>query len=215
MGQRQDQVGAGLDHLGHPGAGGADDVAREQPAIERVIVPVDDLRRGKADHPDADRMRDAHAIGHLTVEQHIGFDQGSVAARIGPKPGRQVRRHHRAGCAVDRPHQEIEAIVEFVIAQRDRVEVERVHRGDDRMHVAVAQAAFMRDIIAHRRALQEITIVEEQRIRRFGPGLFDQPCGADQADALPRTVGIIVIGKQVQVQVGGLDDPQMHATLPG
>ena len=66
---------------------------------------------------------------------------------------------------------EVEAVVELVVAERRAIVAQRVHRLDDRMDVAVLHAALIGDVVAHRVALQEVAIVDEDRIGRLGADL--------------------------------------------
>ena len=52
VGEGDHDVGAGFAHLGDPGAGGLDDVAGLDVAVEVAAVPEHDLRRHEADEAD-------------------------------------------------------------------------------------------------------------------------------------------------------------------
>ena len=113
-------------------------------------------------------MLAAQVVADHAVDQGVGFNQRRVAAWIGAALYSQVGRNHRERGGAQRLHQELQPVIEFVIAQCDRIEIERVHRGNDGMHITVPQSAFMRDEIAHRGALQEIAIVKKQGVGRLG-----------------------------------------------
>lgn len=215
MAQRDDDVGAFLADLGDIGLGGADDVARLDLALEMLAVPVHDLRRHEADHADPDRMGLAVAGGDLAVEDHVGRHQRLVLDDALALGRHDVGRDDREGGAGDRVHQEVEPVVELVVAERRGVEAERVHRLDHRVHRAFGHAALIGDVVAHRVALQEISIVEQNRVGGLGADVLDQPRGAGEADRVDLLVGVIIIGVDVDVDVRRLHDAQMRLSTLG
>ena len=165
-------------HPGHEGAGGLDDVSGLDPAREMLAVPCHDLRRGQADHPDAQRVAPPRAIGQVTVEQRIGGEGSAVLCGVCAPVVREIGQHHGKARGGGAGQQEIETIVEVVVAQRGRVIAQSVHRGDQGMGFAGAQAAFRGDVIAHGIALQKVSVVEQQAVGGLGAGLADQQRGA-------------------------------------
>jgi len=110
-------------------------------------------------------------------------------------------------------HQEIEAIVELVVAQRSCIITNGIHRGDDRVQIALFHPPLIGDVIAHGVALQKIAVVQQKRVGRLGADVSDMGGGAGQTDGIDRFVRVIIIGKDVHVQIGGFHQPQMR--LPG
>ena len=170
--QRDDDFGALLLHLRHPGLGGLDDVAGHRLAGKMPRIPGHDLRRHEADQADADRMLGPRPVLDLLVEDHIGLQEQLVLGGVGSQLALgQVGADEREIRAGQHLEHEVEAVVELVIAERRALVAQRVHRLDDRMDVAVLHAALIGDVVAHRVALQEIAIVDEDRIGRLGANL--------------------------------------------
>ena len=95
MGQRDDDVGPAGAQPGQPGPGCRQDVAGPDPAIGAVVVPALDLRRGKTDHADPQKMGMALAVEDLAAQDGEGRHQGFVPRRAFAQPGRDIGRHHR------------------------------------------------------------------------------------------------------------------------
>ena len=102
-----------------------------------------------------------------------------------------------------------------MIAERATIIAEHVHRLYHRMHVARLHALLIGHVIAHRIALQEVAIVDEHRVAGLCPDAIDQTCGARQPHRVVRLVGIIVVGHHVDVDVGGLHQPEMRLIAIG
>ena len=102
-----------------------------------------------------------------------------------------------------------------MIAQRRRLHPNRVHRGDHRMGLATPRIARVGHVVAKRVALEEIAVVEQDRVRALRPDRADVGCGSGQARSLDRTVGIVVVGRDMGVQIGGLENAQMHLARSG
>ena len=212
MRQRDDDVGALLLHLRHPGLGRLDDVARLDIAVEVLGVPDHDLRRHEADDADLDRLLGAGAVLDLLVEDHIGLEVELVVARVGGKLGAadQVGADEREVGAGQHLVQERQAVVELVVAERRALVAEQVHALHDRMEVALLHALLIGDVVAHRVALQQVAIVDQHRVGGFLAHRVDQRRRARQAHRVVRLVGIIVVGQHVHMDVGRLHDPQMR-----
>ncbi len=69
------------------------------------------------------------------------------------------------------------------------------------MQIAVAHAALIGNVIAHRVALKEVTVIDQDRVRRFCPNLFDDRGRARQPNRINRFVGVIIVGVHVNVQI--------------
>ena len=149
-------------------------------------------------------------IGQHPVEQDIGFDQRVIVARFGADLFDDIGTDHREVGPGEGFHQEIKPVVELVIAQGRGVIAKRVHRLDHRMLVALFHAALIGDVIAHRIALQKVAVVEHQRIGRLGADRFDDAGGAGKAYGVDLFVGVIVVRKDMHMQVGRFHQPQMR-----
>ena len=210
MRQRNDQIGPLFADFRHIGLRGLDDVTRLDIAFQMLAVPVHDLRRGKPDHADLDRMRGAVAHGDLAVQNDVRGDQGLIFAGGGTLGLGKVRQNDRELGPGKRFFQKAQAIVEFMVAQRGDIIAQRVERGDDRVHVAVFHAALIGDVIAHRVALQEIAVVDQQRVGGFGADAFDDRRGARQANRVTGAVGVVIIRMDMDMDIRCLHDPQMR-----
>ena len=210
MRERHDDLRAFFLHLRHPGLGGFHDVARGDVAFEVAAVPGHDLRRHEADEADFDGMLGAGTVDDRLVEDHIGLHQGLVGGRRSACLGGDVGADHREGRAGQGLHQEVETVVELVVAEGRGVEAHGVHRGDDRVDIAFGHALFIGHVIAHRVALQEVAVVEQHRVGGLGANVGDMGGGAGEAHRVDRFVAVIVIGHDMDVQVGRLHQPQMR-----
>ena len=119
MAERHDDVGAGLLEIRHMLLRRIDDVDGGRLAVEMRLVPLHDLRRHEADHADLDRLLRAGLIDDLAVEDEPGLLQ-RLAIRL-DDVGADEREFRRA----ERVLQEVEAVVELVIAERAAIVVQR------------------------------------------------------------------------------------------
>jgi hypothetical protein len=152
----------------------------------------------------------ARAVGERAVEDDVRRHEGRVGGRRGARGLHDVGRDDREGRAGERVLEEREPVVEFVVAERRGLHPQRVEGGDDRVHVARRHPAFVGDEVAHRVALQEIPVVEEDGVRGLGPDVRHMGGGARQAQRVDRAVGVVVVGPDVDVDVGRLHHPQMR-----
>ncbi len=182
---------------------------RRHLAGEVALVPLHDLRRHEADDADAQPLLAARFVDHLLVEDHPGLHQRRAVGldEVGADEG-EFR-------AAQREAEEGEPVVEFVIAQRGAGVVERVHAREHGVDVAGLHAALVGDEVAHRAALDQVAIVEQHAVLRFRAGGGDQRRGARQADRVVGLVAVIIVGQHVDVQVGGLQQPQLDPRLLG
>ena len=97
-----------------------------------------------------------------------------------------------------------------MIAQSGSVITNSIEGSDDRMAVAFFHATLIGDVIAHRIALQKISIIDEQRICRLGTNLIDDRSGPRQPDSIARFVRIVIVWEHVNMDVSGFHDPQMR-----
>ena len=210
MRQRYDQIAALFLHLGHIGLRGLNDITRLDIALKVLAIPVHDLRRGKADHPDLDRMLGAVTHFDLAIQDRVGFHQGLVIARVCAFFLRDIGQNNRELGTGQSFIQKLQPVVKLMISQRRSVIANRVEGCDYRMAVALVHAAFIGDVVTHRIALQKVAIVDQQRIRRLGPDLIDDRRGAGQANRIAGFVRVIVVGEDMDVDVRGFHDPQMR-----
>ncbi len=209
MRKGDDDVGAVLKHHRDPCVRSLHDVAGLDLAFEMAAIPLHDLRRHEADEADADRMFGAVAVLQRAVENDIGLDEAHVLRRVDAHFLDHVRGHDGEIRPGERLHQKVEAVVEFVVAKRRCLDPHGVERGDDRVHVAVLHAPLIGDVVAHRVALQEVAVVEKEGVRRLGADLLDMGGGAGKADGVHRLVGVVIVGKDVDVDVRRFHDAQV------
>ena len=207
--QRDHEIRALLPHPRHVGPGGGEDVARAHVALQVATIPRHDLRRREADDADADRVRLPRAVGQLAVEDDIGRHQRRIVRGRGPLLGDDVGQHHGKLRPGQRLGQEIEAVIELVVAQRGGIEPDRIHRRDHRVQVTLLQPAFIGHEVAQRVALQEVAVVEDDGIARLGADLLDERGGAGQAHGVDRLVRVIIVGPDMDMQVRRLGDAKM------
>ena len=96
-----------------------------------------------------------------------------------------------------------------MVADGARVIAQRVHGRDGGMDILVVHTALVSDIVAHGAALEHVAIVEQDGIAGFGADVFDDRGGSRHAEGVVLAVRIIVVGQQVDVNVGGFEDAQM------
>ena len=210
MAERDYDIGALGLHPRQIGTRRLDDVAGQKMPVEMLAIPDRDLRRHETDQPDADGMVGARPICQHPVENGIGRLQRGVVQRARAHTRDGIGAENRELRTAERIAQKIETVVELMVAKRSAVEAQRVHRPDDRMRPALRDAALIGDIIAHRTALQEVAIVEQHTVPRLCPRIGNQPGDTGQPDRIRRTVGVVVIGLNVDVQIGRAEDAQMH-----
>ena len=134
----------------------------------------------------------------------------------------QVGGEHRfAGFGIDdigvhvrefRPRQrfvqEVEAVVEFMVAQVADGIIQGVHRLIHWMNIALFQPPGGH-VVAQRAPLDHIPVIYQYAVFRFCPRLFDQGGGTHQAEFLRGGIFVIVKVHHIAVQIGGFHDPQV------
>jgi len=88
--------------------------------------------------------------------------------------------------------QKRQAVVKFVIAQSCRINAKGVQGCNHRVRRVVQALGFFGKEIAHRRALQEIAIVDNQRVIGLGRQLRDMARSNGKPMGLGRVVEIIM-----------------------
>ena len=204
MAERDDDVSARLPQIRHVLDRRVDDVDRRGLAVEMRLVPLHDLRRHEADDADLHLLPGAALVGELAVEDQPRLVEGLALRRHDVRADdREFRRPERIG-------QELEAVVELVIAHRAAIVVEHVHGGDHRVHVAGLHAFAIGDEVAQGRALDQVAVVEEKRIPGLRAGGLHERRGASEADRVVGGVAVIIVREDVHVEIRGLQDPQLH-----
>ena len=211
MRKRDDDVGAFLAHLRHPGACRLQDVARLRAAFEVLRIPQHDLRGHEADEADLDRAGGARAVTDLFLEDHVGLEVECILLRIGGEFALgQIGANKGKLRAGQRVEHEVQAVVELVIAERAAIIAEHVHRLDHRMQVARLHALLIGHVVAHRIALQEVAIVDQHGIAGFRADGINQACGARQSHRVVRLVGVVIVRHHVDMDIGRFHQPQMR-----
>lgn len=121
----------------------------------------------------------------LASKTRVGFDQR-----------RAVRLQHVGANggefgAGQRLAEEVEPVVELVVAERAAEIAEAVHRRDDGMLVAAVEALLVGDIVAEQAALDEVAVVEQDGVARLVARGGDQRGRLGEADRVVRLVATI------------------------
>ena len=72
------------------------------------------------------------------------------------------------------------------------------------------EALLVGDVVAHRVALDDVAVVDEDRVAGFGADGLDDRGGAGEAQRVVGRVGEIVVGEDGDVEVGGLHEAQVR-----
>ena len=154
---------------------------------------------------------------HCLVEDQVLVEvrlivAGVVIAVVVEYVGADVREV----CAREAAAQEIETVVELVVADIADVVVEQVHCLVNRVNLALVETALTGNEIAERITLQQVAIIGEHAVMHFGARLADQ-CGcARQAITWVRGVLVVVVIDDVHVEIRGLHDPEVYGRVgPG
>ena len=126
--------------------GRLDDVADGEAALEVAAVPDHDLRRHEADQADAGSAAAAPAPSMIVRSRmHVGLEVQRVVARPGPeRPARSWRRRSGSSAPALTQVEEVDAVVELVVAEGAGLVAEGVHAGDHRVDVAGLHARARR-----------------------------------------------------------------------
>ena len=207
-----DQIG--MDVPAQRGNGGLCRLQRVREAVALVVrrlFPLRNCRSGEADDGDSNAIHGAQNVGVEGARR----DATRFGEGVGGEPG---EARVEAGAI-----QVLEAVVEVVVAEDQRVVAEAVHGGH---HGILAQGAAPEsepqgqsaggDVGLvdgfERRALDGVAAVDEQRIGGLAAGGSDQR-GDLGEPAVGGLAGEIVDGNQVAVQVRG--GQQGDGDLPG
>ena len=107
--------------------------------------------------------------------------------------------------------EDLEAVVELMVAKHRGRIVERVHRRDDRMDRLRVFGDRVGGEVAERRALENVAVVEQQAVGRFLASLSDQGRGPGKPDRIVRAVAVIVVRIEIGVQIGQAEQAQAQA----
>jgi hypothetical protein len=173
-------------------------------AAQNGVVPAGDLRRRQPDHPHAQRVAGTGAVDRVKRHDHPWWQCMAMRA------GDVARNNGKIGigkCPVERR----QPVVEFMVAQRRGIIAQCIHRRDHRVGAGVVDHRGVGEKIAHRGALQEIAVVQEQAIGDLAARRADhrrQPRQPVLRLGGGGAVGEIVIAENAHVQIGGLQDAQ-------
>ena len=187
-----------------------------------ALVPVHDAGRGKADHANLDRQLHGLAIFvggvQFALQQHIGRHQ----RRLGLGAQHVGQRHRETGtsalfagvhalylqAAAEYLVEIRQAVVELMVAQRARIELEHAHGLVHGQLLLAGDGRNLRLVIGQRRALDGVAVVHQQGVGEIAARLADERCRA------LKTVGGIVgqlevvVAADVEVQIGRLQHGQ-------
>nr|WP_281840168.1 hypothetical protein [Sinisalibacter aestuarii] len=205
MGEDHHQIGAERAQLRHGDFGRGHDIA-DFGAEGAAAKPGDRAGRQKTKKPDRHLMGLAGGVGQPPLDQGEGLRGGDRArpGRPGARHQRQVGDHHRKGRMCQNMPQIFGAVVEIVVAERDRIDPERGHGGDDGVtptQLAAAPHHIAQHRVAHRIAVQKVAIVEQQRVIGLRPRGADQRCGARQPGGDRGHVRQIIVGQDVHMHI--------------
>ena len=187
-----DELRALADHFRHVFLGHFDHRAGRHLAFEVRLVPLHDLRRDEADHADLEVFLRALGIDEFPIEDDVGLEsRGGVGAVFFAVGEDHVGAHVGELGAGDGALEEVEPEVEFVVAEVGSVILQRVHDLIGRVRLAALERADLGHHVAERVALQEVAVVKEQAVRRFGTCCLDQRNGARDGPGVagPHTLG--------------------------
>ena len=224
--QHEHQIGPLGAHLGHVFGGGVAAVLGADLAVELVLVPVQDAGGGDADDADPDRQRDGLAVflgrGQIALQDDVGVDQrlaGLQAGDVGRDDWEARALVLAADLRIDTVDlqataqnlaQVRQAEVEFVVAQHAGVVLQHAHGLVHGQLLRGRDGRDLRLVGAQHRALDGVTVVHQQVVRKFGARLADQRGGALQAHGRVFAVGVVVVAARVVVQVGGAQQRQLR-----
>ncbi|MCY1363692.1 hypothetical protein D9M69_504670 [compost metagenome] len=227
--QRHDDVGALLAQLGHVALGRLDRAFGAQLAFEKALVPIHDAGRGEADHADLHRHRHALAIRRGGGEL-LGDDGVRRHERLAALEAVHVGHHHREArahallaavhaldieTAAEHLVEEVQAVVELVVAQRAGVVAGGVHHLVHRQRLRARDAADQRFVVGQRGALDGVAVVEQHRVRELLARGVDERCGALVAVRLVFGELEVVVAAHVEVQVGRFEQRDRGARAGG
>lgn len=140
--------GTHLTELRHQHLSRFHDALDGHPAVEMTLVVPDDQGVGFT-----------VGVDEFALEQDVGLEVVLVVACVIIAIGfEHIGQHVGKVGAGERLQQELQAVVEFVVADIRRVVTQEVHGLVHRMHLALTQATSPCDVVAHRIALQEIAV---------------------------------------------------------
>ena len=215
MRDHDDQLRTFRPHLRHVFPGHLDHIAHHHTAFQIGLVPLHDLRRHQADHPDFQCVKLTLRVPELPLKQHIRrksvFSTGAVFfAVVHIDVGVDIRKIGALDCAA----QERQAEVELVVAQIGGVIAQLVHHFVGRMHLSVLQRPDLGHYITQWIALQQVAVVEQQAVEHLGTRSLDQRDRPGQAVLVGCLVLVVVVTEQIHVYIGGLHDAQLHLRCP-
>ena len=83
------------------------------------------------------------------------------------------------------------------------------------MHITFLHAALVGDVVAHWVALKEITVIQKERIGRFGPDIGDVCCCTGKSHRITWPIGVVIVWPNVHVKVCRLHYAQVRLARGG
>ena len=202
--ERNDEIDAFLLQIGDFRPRRFDDVDEPQSAGDMGFVPLRDLHWREADDAHFQQLRRAALIDERALDHHRRRKpRGPVRSQNVAADDRKARR---SVGALDN----VESIVELVIAQRCGRVVQSIHRGDHRMVRTRTLPHGLSGEIAERRALKNVAIVEQETVSLLPACLRDQRGRLRKTDRNVGPIAKIIVRVKIGVQVGHADEAQIE-----
>ena len=197
-------------------------------AFEVALVPIHDRRRGEPNDTDADRRLDLAAIGcmdfYLPLQHRVRRIYWLVVARA-----ECVCEHQRVVGSLAVPSADAidihrvtgdlgekgQAIVEFVVADRAAVVVQGIHRAIHREFLIAAERFHQRLVVGQRSALNGVTGVEQQGVRKLHARLLDQGRHALETEGGIVGQPVVVVTADIRMDVGRFQDRELRMRAVG
>ena len=221
------QIGPFGTHLGDVVLSRLDHIGYDHLAFQITAIPLHDLGWIHPQNPYLDRLHVAIDVLHLTVEQHIRLEAvgHSIPVDLAIVVAFEIAGIEHVGIQ-DRiigPRQCIgqivEAVVELVVTEVADVILQLVERIDGGMaqlfQVIRIVLVLRKHVIRQRRALDQVTIIDQQVVAIFLTGFMDQQRSTGEPERVVDLVLVVVKTKQIGVNIGGLDQTQIDISGGG
>ncbi len=204
MGNYHHHVCAVGAHLGHVLTRGFGDVVHRHFAAQIGFIPGHDLRWHKADIANLQRLLVTVFIDHLSFFNQIRRKQRLFGLNVD-----DIGINVREFSACQRFMQVIQTIVEFVIAEVTDAVIEQVHGLINRVNIALFQP-FGRHVIAHRAALDNVTVIDQYAVFYFITSSVNQARGAHQPEFFGGGIFVVIKIHHIAVQISGFHNAEIH-----
>jgi hypothetical protein len=184
-----------------------DDIKHPQPSGDMGFVPLCNLHRRETHHANS------QPNGRFAVIDEEALDHDR---RREPRPAihpLDVAADHWKARRPVGAVENVEAIIKVVVPKRGARIVQHVHRRDDWMSRGQILGHRQGGVVAERRALKNVAVVEEETIARFPAGLSDQRRGSCQTNGRIRPITKIVVGVKISMQVRHAEQAQTETPL--